>query len=471
MADRIRGEKYEGAVLVMGSIFALGVLATLGFLVLRSTSLPCNNRPLFVAFFALGCACASWLLGGYAAYRGNIGNASAVSLGGGVAVLVTVLLLGNRIWSDGCKDATAVNVTWGSISGLTPADDVWPDRVSDFDTYKRIINEKDNTRRFEWIIRFPSGRTPVRFVFQHLAPKPKSDPLQYPEPKAEGVESSNDLVPHNQRFRLPSGDSPIVLDYALPKEAGSPGTLYYNNEKGTVPVQWFGSAASDTPVAAITPKVLERAFPLLFPVSVYAGEQNICSADNKLSPQQRDYFLDDLASPRLAVQIAARAQLVRGREHCINLIRAASKDPGSERRQKGVLVASLTSAVDELLEAKVSAPGELLADVAVAQYQLHQFDRASKYFGRVDANTFARDPNLVFFKAYTQLKLGKPEEALQLYNAYEAAAPAEAQRSGAYHANVGMALYEIGKAEDKRGDVKAARARYQESTRELQKAV
>jgi tetratricopeptide (TPR) repeat protein len=468
-ADLINRGPYEGAVIVAGAIFAIGVLAVLGSLVFRQAPVPCGNRPFLVAFFALGCACASSLLGGYAAYRGKVGNAGAISLGGGVAVLVVVLLIGNRIWGGTCTDAPMVSVVWGSISGLTSADTVWPDQVDDFDTYQRNKNIPENqTYQFQWIIRFANKRVPVRFEFQHLRPKPKLDEqLQFPNsPPPDSTDTGP--VALQQHFNLPEGNSPIVLQYKGPDGSDSKGSLSWWTTKGFMPLQWVADAGPNT-TGSVSKPLLADALALFSPSKVYAAD-NPCVAA-KGSPQY-EAFLDELGSPELNRQIIARSTLVKGGAGCLNFIRDALKDPSSNTRwQRGVLVFNLTEAVDTMAAQKVQIPGDIYALAATWLYKLGQFDRASHYFNLVDGETLHKNPNLIYYHAYTQSKLGKPADAFKLYNDYQQTAPAEAQTSGAFHTNVGTVLYELGKQKDASGDSKTAHDLYVQSSTELKKAI
>jgi tetratricopeptide (TPR) repeat protein len=466
-ADKVRQGPYEGTITVVGAIFAVGVLVVLAALVFRQVPIPCGNRPFLVAFFALGCACASSLLGGYAAYRGKIGNAGAISVGGGIAVLVAVLLIGNKIWGGACTDASVV---WGSISGLTTAlDTVWPDQVSDFDTYQRNKDIPQNqTYRFEWIIRFTGRRVPVQFEFQHLKPKPQLDTqLQFPTqppPDAAAAEP----VAIQQHFNLPEGEPPIVLEYKGPQGSDSKGSLSWWTPKGFVPLEWVSDARPPA-VAGVGKPVLAKFLSVLSMPRVYAAD-NPCF-QSKGSPQY-EAFLDDLGSTDLNSQITARSTLINGGSGCLNFIREALQDPSSNtRRQRGVLVSSLTEAVDTMAAQKVQVPGDIFAEVATWQYKLGQFDRAAHYFKMVDPATLRKDPNLIYYQAYTQSKLGKPEDAFKLYRDYEQAAPAQAQASGAFHTNVGTVLYEIGQKKDASGDAKTAHDYYMQSSTELKKAI
>ena len=469
-ADKVRQGPYEGTITVVGAIFAVGVLVVLATLVFRQVPIPCGNRPFLVAFFALGCACASSLLGGYAAYRGKIGNAGAISVGGGIAVLVAVLLIGNKIWGGTCTDASPVSVVWGSISGLTTAvDTVWPDQVTDFDTYQRNKDIPQNqTYRFEWIIRFTGKREPVRFEFQRLKPKPKLDTqLQFPtQPPPDATDAEPVAV--QQHFNLPEGDSPIVLEYKGPQGSDTTGSLSWWTAKGYVPLQWLSDARLPA-VDSIARPVLADFLSILSMPRVYAADSP-CAAV-KGSPQY-ETFLDDLGSTDLTRQISARSTLIKGGSGCLSFIREALQDPSSNaRRQRGVLVSNLTETVDTMAAQKVQVPGDIFAEVASWQYKLGQFDRAAHYFKMVDPATLKKDPSLIYFQAYTQSKLGKPEDAINLYRDYEQVAPAEAQASGAYHTNVGTVLYEIGKKKDAGGDAKTAHDYYMKSSTELKKAI
>lgn len=468
-ADMLRPGPSERGLMVIGAVFGLFMMAVLGFLVLRSTPVPCANRPIFVAFFALGCACASTLLGGYAAYRGKVGKAGAVSIGGGVLVLIAVLILGNKLWSGNCTDPLPpLSVVWGSISGLTDADTVWPDQVDDFDTYQRTNPIPQNrTYRFEWIIRFTAKRLPVRFELQHKIQKPKLD-AQLQFLGSAPAETEGDPV-REQKFFLPDGPPPIILEYQAPQGSDTQGVLSWRTSTGSAPLQWVKAENHESLPGRSGGHALARAFSLLS-LEAYAAEASPCSAPSG-SPQ-RQMLLEQLASPDLARQIAGRNILIKGAGACLGFITDALRDPSAVKsRQRGVLIANLAAATDGIAAQKVPIPGQLYADLATAEYGLGQFDRAARYFALVDPATKQKDPTLLYYQGYTQSKLGKPQEAINSYRQYQTVAEPDAQTSGVVHTSIGMALYELGKSKDQRGDVKGAQDLYEQSTQELQKAV
>ena len=464
-ADELRPALSERWLMVVGASFALGMMGILGYLVIRPTPVPCSNRQFFVAFFALGCACASSFLGGYVAYRGKVGNAGAISVGGGILVLLVVLSLGNRYWSGGsCSDPLPpVSVVWGTISGLTTDVDAWPDELGDYFTYERTHRRTDH---FDWIIRFTMRPVPVRFAFQRKSPAPKLDSqLQF----LGGSHAEAAPPPLELRFDLPAAPAPIFLEYREPPGSGADGMLYWRNGAASTAVPWV--KASNLAAPAVTPRdgILARAFSLLRPLGVYAADGDPCAAKTGASP---DELLEQLSTSDLARQINARNRLIKAGDACVSFIAGALKNPPAAKgSQHGVLISNLATVVDGLSAQKVKIPGEAYADLATSEYALGQFDRAARYFTHVDSAALQKNPNWIYYKGYSQSKTGKPQEAIDSYHQFEKVAKPDAQTSGLVHTSIGMALYDLGKAKDQSGDLKGASDLYTQSTQELQKVV
>jgi N-acetylmuramoyl-L-alanine amidase len=114
----------SGRALGVAALFGGITLTFLGLLVILSVlgrEIPCNSRYLVTAFIAFGSALAAAFIGGNASANGNLnipgGNKPlAVSVGGGVAVLVIMVVLQSFFYSErGCDGARPIDG-----GGVTP---------------------------------------------------------------------------------------------------------------------------------------------------------------------------------------------------------------------------------------------------------------------------------------------------------------------------------------------------------------
>jgi hypothetical protein len=463
--------------MVVGSIFACGVLIVLASLVLRSTPIPCSNLPILRLFFALGCACTTAFLGGYAAYRGNIPKVGAVSFGGGAAVLLVLILTGDKLLPSTCTDP--IQVVWGTVVGLTEHDSVWSTRVTDVDTYERnSVPDTHGLREFEWIIRFTTHPLPVRFQFQRLIKKAIAvDPLQFPSAEHIGKPAAPDVISIDRYFTLPHGQPPLILDYQQPTENEPIGKLYKREEEKRaieIPLESTPQPDAGNPKKAA----------LLFGVQdVYAAEPqdprvaqtaspkgSPCSSNT--STQDRERFLDQLGGSNLADQVAAREQLVQGGPPCLAFISDALKQPSSTlKRQRGVLIGNLTTAIEIMAKKGIPVPGTIWGEVGEWQYKLSEFGKAAEYFQHIDQETFDADPSLLFYDGYSKMKLNRPDDALARYNQYRAKAPQEAESSGSFHGNLGIVYFTLGKNAAESGNDATALKLYSNAEGELQQGI
>jgi len=469
---------------IVGSIFACGVLAVLAYLVVRPTPIPCNNRPLVVPFFALGCACATAFLGGYAAYKGSIPNVGVVSFGGGAAVLVVLLLVGQKLMPGGCTDPA--KLVWGSVVGLKDEDAVkdrvWSTKLRDLDTYERTGTSDNGSFEFEWMIRFIGSAIPVRFQLDHrykttVAP----DPFQFLSlPQAAAPARQPEVLSLYRYFTLPDDQSPVLLEYYPPEgsDLQKIGKLFRRGATGSVeiPLETEPHAAKPhafaaPPILRLQPVFAAEPDPQQNPAAqMYIARDAPCAPS--ATPQQRDRFLDRLGGSNLSDQVEAREQLVAGGAACFPLMTDALKDPSSTlKRQRGVLISNLTAAADAIAARGVQVPGALWGQIASWQYKLSQFDEASEHFNRIDAATYDKDPSLLFFDGYCKMKQGKFDEALARYNQYRQKDPQAAESSATFHGNLGSVLFSIARRADTASKTEEALKLYAQSQAELSRAI
>lgn len=450
---------------VAGGIFAVGVLCLLAYLIVRPSPVPCGNRPILIAFFSLGCACASSFLGGYAAFRGKTDiHPGVISLGGGAAVLVIVMIVGNQLWSKTCVDP--VQVVWGSLSGLEKRpsieDLVWAKDLRDVDLYNRSHDPVDGSYTFEWMVRFINRQMPVRFEFHHryhqtIGVDPLKDPNSQPRPEVSL--NFEDIY----YYLMPDSPSPLDLEYYPAPDAppAKIGRLFQRTNNGLQPI----GLATNPP--SLQAEFWDRWHPFELGV-VYA-------ADSPCSPTatilERDRLLDQLGSANLPDQIAAREYLVQQRGACLGLVASGLADPSSTlNRQRGPLLANLTAAIDAIAKEGVTVPAGLWAQAGTWQYNLAQYPKAVEYFSHVDAATFDKDPQLLYYAAYAETKIGEPEKAIDLFQRYEFKVPA-AKTSATVRGSLGIAYFQLARKTEARSDLVKAISLYEQSASELQQSI
>jgi tetratricopeptide (TPR) repeat protein len=344
-------------------------------------------------------------------------------------------------------------------------DAVWSTKLRDLDTYERANKADDGSYEFEWIIRFINEKIPVRFQLQHhYARTIAVDPLQYPPnvpvPAVPQVENAVE----DRYFLLPDSPSPLDLEYypAAKEHPEQIGKLYQRTSKGLRQIQL------DTEPAATQGAFLNfwRPFQLR---QVLAADQPCSRAT---SDQDREKLLDQLGGDSLPDQVAAREYLVQQRGACLSFIAQGLADPSSTlNRQRSVLIANLTAAIDAIAKEGVTIPGALYAQAGTWQYNLAQFRKAVEYFRLVDQATFDKNPQLLYYAAYSETKGGEPEKAIALFRQYEAKEPQLAQSSAAVRGNLGIAYYQLAKKSEAGSDLRGAIGLYEQSDSELQRAV
>jgi tetratricopeptide (TPR) repeat protein len=350
-----------------------------------------------------------------------------------IVVVFTIVLAAaaTGVWIYSTFIFAPIRVSRGAIRGLTQADDSQRQPGDPPKVYQRISAELptdvesytviehpvvSSDYQFRWAIVFREQLDAVPFLLQHYHEALVRNEAPDQPPGAPIVRTERRFTERRFLLKLAPAYPASVMQLIYEKNATNPesiGRLFLlkarTAERELVDFE--------KPVAFSSPRQSEPSahfLARLLAPPAFAQEASPFEPDGDYDKRAGSYLRQNLASPDLQRQLAARAILVRAGPRSFKFISDALDDTG-KGADRALLVHNLAAVVLE-----IERQGSKFAErdhlkMARALYNLGDYQAASQFYDRAGSNVLAGDASEYIKRGYTYQKTDQSQKALADY--------------------------------------------------------